>query len=298
MPLGFTVSLRHLARVACLALLPAAPLAARARAQGAPPPAAAEPSESCPPMIARAVPRVVPAAFRPIAPESQAAANGADVTLTFVGHATFLITSPGGVRIATDYNDYVRPALPLDIATMNKAHSTHYSDHPAPGIGHVLRGWNPAGTGPAQVDLTVGDVRVRNVTTNIRRWYGAEGDGGTEYDANSIFVFETGGLCVAHLGHLHHPLTPNHLKALGRIDVVLVPVDGGYTLDLPGMMDVLASLNARLMLPMHYFGHTTLERFLDRARERYPVEQRETPTLVVSRETLPAKPTVIVLPGH
>lgn len=270
-------------------------LAWSAAAQGAPP---AEPTESCPPMIAQGAPRILPAAFRPAAPAPLPVAGSADVTLTFVGHATFLITSPAGVRIATDYNDYVRPPLPLDIVTMNKAHSTHYTDHPDPTIGHVLRGWNPAGTGPAQYDLTVGDVRVRNVTTNIRRWYGAEGDGGTEYDANSIFVFETGGLCVAHLGHLHHPLTPGHLKALGRIDVVLVPVDGGYTLDLDGMMEVLASLNARLMLPMHYFGRSTLERFLARARERYAVEERPQPTLVVSRETLPAKPTVVVLPGR
>jgi L-ascorbate metabolism protein UlaG (beta-lactamase superfamily) len=287
---------RTLRRACGLLLLPCALLAGPAAAQSAPP-AAPEQTESCPPLIARGVPRprVLPAAFRP--PASLPVAGSADVTLSFVGHATFLIVSPGGVRIATDYNDYVRPPLPLDIATMNKAHSTHYSDHPDPGIAHVLRGWNPAGTGPARYDLTVGDVRVRNVTTNIRNWYGA-GEGATEYDANSIFVFEAGGLCVAHLGHLHHPLTPEHLKALGRIDVALVPVDGSYTLDLPGMMDVLASLNARLMLPMHYFGQATLERFLTLARARYAVETRDSPTLALSRETLPAKPTVIVLPGR
>ncbi|MGO4282878.1 MBL fold metallo-hydrolase, partial [Bosea sp. TAB14] len=50
-----------------------------------------------------------------------------EARLTFVGHATFLIETPGGVKIATDYNDYVRPPVTPDIATMNKAHSTHYS---------------------------------------------------------------------------------------------------------------------------------------------------------------------------
>ncbi|MCC2653713.1 MAG: hypothetical protein K0Q60_3879, partial [Microvirga sp.] len=49
----------------------------------------------------------------------------------------------------------------------------------------MLKGWNPAG-GPAYHDLTAQDVRIRNVSTNIRSYGGA-----TEYDGNSIFVFET-----------------------------------------------------------------------------------------------------------
>ncbi len=170
------------------------------------------------------------------------------------------------MRIATDYNDYVRPSVIPDIATMNKAHSTHYSDHPDPGIKLILRGWNPAG-GPIHYDETFEDVRIRNVQTNIRNW-----NGGTEYDGNSIFVFESAGLCIAHLGHLHHELTPDHLAQLGRIDVVLVPVDGSYTLDTPGMMNVLKSIEPRLIIPMHIFSDATLERFLSLARETYPVE--------------------------
>jgi L-ascorbate metabolism protein UlaG (beta-lactamase superfamily) len=212
--------------------------------------------------------------------------------LTFVGHATFVIESPGGVRIATDYNDYVRPSGRLDAVTMNHAHSTHFTDRPDPSIPLVLRGWGVNGA-PARHDVVVGDVHIRNVPTSIRDW-----GGGDERDGNSIFVFETAGLCVAHLGHLHHTLLPGHLKNLGRIDVVLVPVDGGYTLDLEGMMEVLGQLNARLMIPMHFFGATTLARFLDRAGGRWPVERRNDPTLIVSRDSLPETPTVIVLPGR
>ena len=85
-----------------------------------------------------------------------------EVGLTFVGHATFMIETPQGVRIATDYSDGSRPTITPDVATMNKAHSTHFSSHPDPAIKHVLRGWNPAG-GPAVHDLTVQDVRIRNV---------------------------------------------------------------------------------------------------------------------------------------
>jgi L-ascorbate metabolism protein UlaG (beta-lactamase superfamily) len=237
--------------------------------------------QPCPALVAHR-----PALIRP------AALGPEEVRLTFVGHATFLIETPAGARIATDYNDYVRPAVVPHIATMNRAHSTHYSLFPDPAIAHVLRGWDPGG-GRAVHDLTFRDVRVRNVPTNIRSF-----EGGTQHDGNSIFVFEAADLCIAHLGHLHHPLEPAHLKALGRIDVVLVPVDGSYTLDLEGMMQVLADLNAPLVVPMHYFGQTTLNRFLARARERYEVVTSERPDIVLSRATLPSRPRAVVLPGR
>ncbi len=102
----------------------------------------------------------------------RAALGAGEIGITFVGHATFLLESPGGIRIATDYNDYVRPADVPDVATMNHAHTTHYSNNPDPRIPHVLKGWNPAG-GPARHDLAVGDVRVRNVPTSIRDWAAA-----------------------------------------------------------------------------------------------------------------------------
>ena len=137
------------------------------------------------------------------------------------------------------------------------------------------------------------DVRVRNVFTNIRTF-----DGGTEKYGNSIFIFETANLCIVHLGHLHHTLTQQQLNEIGRPDVVLVPVDGNYTLDLDGMIEVLHALKAPLMIPMHYFSAYTLDRFLSRVRQEWEVEVSEVPSVVVSRTTLPSKPKILVLPGH
>jgi len=215
-----------------------------------------------------------------------------EVRLTYVGHSTFLIESPRLVRIATDYNDYVRPPILPDIVTMNHAHTTHYTLAPDPAIKFVLRGWNDDGS-PAARDLSFQDVRVRNVPTNIRDWAG-----GTERHGNSIFLFEVAQLCIAHLGHLHHTLTKQQLDDIGRLDVVLAPVDGTYTLDLEGMMDVLQALKAPLMIPMHYFSAVTLQRFLDRAKQNWKVETNETPSILLSRASLPKHPKVLVLPGH
>lgn len=221
-----------------------------------------------------------------------AQANSSQVRFTYVGHSTFLIESPRGVKIETDYNDYVRSGEVPDIATMNRAHNTHFSSAPDPRIRHLLPGWNPSG-GAAMHDVTLEDVRARNVPTNIRGW-----DGQTWEFGNSIFIFETAGLCIAHLGHLHHTLTPQQVGQIGQMDVVLVPVDGSLTLDLPGMVEVLKALKARLVIPMHYFSRGGLERFLAHVRKDFEVVEHPVPSTVVSRFTLPERQQVLVLPGR
>jgi len=222
-------------------------------------------------------------------------ADGAaeSVTVEYVTHSTYRITTDAGVVIATDYFGAHGAGRLPDIVTMNHAHSTHYTDYPDPGIPHVLRGWNPAGDGPAEHMLEVDDVVVRNVTTDIRDW-----SGGREADGNSIFVFETAGLCLAHLGHLHHTLSDAHVNMLGRMDVVMAPVDGTYTLDIGGMIEVLDRLKASIVLPMHAFGPTTMRRFLDGMAESYRIERRDEAALEVSLTSLPPTPTVVLLSGH
>jgi L-ascorbate metabolism protein UlaG (beta-lactamase superfamily) len=215
-----------------------------------------------------------------------------DVRLTFIGHSTFLIESAEGITIATDYNDYVKPQIIPDVVTMNRAHDSHYTLSPEPSIKHVLRGWRDDG-GPIEHDIKIGDVRVRNVPTHIRGWTGGPAEFG-----NSIFIFEVGAFCIAHLGHLHHTLKPGQLAQLGQMDVVLVPVDGTYTLDLDGMIEVLKDIQAPLIIPMHYFSRFTLERFLSRIKDTFGVRENGEPTLVLTKQSLPRTTEVLVLPGR
>jgi L-ascorbate metabolism protein UlaG (beta-lactamase superfamily) len=216
----------------------------------------------------------------------------AGVTVTFLGHASFLIETPGHVTAVTDYNGVNIPSFPPDIATMNHAHPSHYTDQPDPRIRHVLHGWREDGK-PARIDLTVGDLRVTNLPTNIRDWDGA----GTEYYGNSIFIFQSAGLCIAHLSHLHHLLTADDLATLGQIDVVMAPIDGMYTLSHTDMATVLGQMHPRLVLPMHYFSRQILGEFLDLVRDHYRIVVSNSATAIMSRATLPEQPEILVLPG-
>jgi L-ascorbate metabolism protein UlaG (beta-lactamase superfamily) len=211
------------------------------------------------------------------------------VRLNYVSHATFLIETPDGVRIATDFAGALGSTTMLpDVVTMNRAHHTHYTNAPDPRIPHVLRGWNPRG-GPAEHYLTVGDTLIRNVSTDIR------GRGGAVKDGNSIFVFEVAGLCIGHLGHLHHEPDAAQYAALGRLDVVMAPVDGGYTLDQPTMIRILKRLRSSVVIPMHWFGEFALEQFLAGMADDFVIDRREDSWAEVSLRGLPPRPTIVVL---
>ena len=78
---------------------------------------------------------------------------------------------------------------------------------------------------------------------------------------------------------------------------MLVPVDGSYTLDLDGMISVIREINARLIVPMHYFNAYSLERFLERMRPHFDIRIADQPQVTLTRPALPQKPQVLVLPG-
>ncbi len=220
-----------------------------------------------------------------------ASSEAPGVDITFIGHASFWIDSPDHVSIVTDYNDQFRPKDPPDIATMNHAHSTHYSDDPDPRIKYVLHGWREDG-GPARIDLTYGDVNVTNLPTNTRDY----ATGNTLEYGNSIFVFATSGLCIAHLSHLHHELNADDLAQLGHIDIVMAPIDGFLTLTHEEMSQVLDSLHAPIVIPMHSFSQRNMEEFLALMKDRYRILRNPTPHIHLSRDDIPAQPEILVLP--
>ena len=227
--------------------------------------------------IASAPARVIPAALP----------DPGTVRLTFLGHSSFLIETPGGATAVTDYYGFPLE-VPPDAVTMNNAHSTHYTDLPDPEIANVLRGWATESLIVTH-DVTIEDLRIWNVPTNVRDV------GGTRINGNSIFVFEVEGLCIAHLGHLHHTLTDVHLGELGQIDVLLAPADGGYTISHDLLVEVVGQIGPSLIIPMHYFGTGRLNSLLAKLEDAgYSVEIQDGDHTTVSHTTMPHR-TVRVL---
>ena len=209
--------------------------------------------------------------------------------LRYLTHASFLLQTPGGLSAVTDFTGFIGNVdFVPDVVTMNHAHSTHFTAFPDPQIPHVLPGWGEFGEGITH-HLDLGEMLIRNISTDIRSGAGVEPKG------NSIFVFEAAGLCIGHLGHLHHEPTAEQYAAIGRLDVVMAAVDGGVTLDLSTMLRVMDRFRARIVIPMHWFADGSLGRFLNGMEGGFDIVDTGGSELSVSLDHLPTRPTVMVL---
>jgi L-ascorbate metabolism protein UlaG (beta-lactamase superfamily) len=76
---------------------------------------------------------------------------------------------------------------------------------------------------------------------------------GTKRGPNTIFVFELGGVRVAHFGDFgQRALRPEQREALGAVDVLLLPVGGRPTIPQDDAAALVRELAPRLVVPMHY----------------------------------------------
>lgn len=213
------------------------------------------------------------------------------VLIRYLEHASFAIVTQDGTIAVTDYTGYIgNPDVVPDVVTMNNAHATHFTGFPDPRIAHVLQGWGPPGR-PPQISLDLGGLAVRNVTSDLRGPFGE----GARRDGNSIFLFEAAGLCIAHLGHLQQILTPEQIWAIGRVDVVMVPVDGAYTMDTRTMAEVARGLHPRVVVPMHWFSEAGLSEFVAELAGDFRIEAVGGADMMLSLGTLPQEPVVRIL---
>lgn len=152
--------------------------------------------------------------------------------LTWLGHACFLLEQDG-YRIVTDPYTGVGEYPPLKAEAHETFCSHHHFDHDAVERVTLL----PEGDSPFAVReiLTFHDDR-----------------GGALRGRNTIRVFTAGGVSVAHLGDLGHQLTEEQLAAIGKVDGVLVPVGGVYTVDAQAAKQVCGAIGPKWVVPMHY----------------------------------------------
>lgn len=169
------------------------------------------------------------------------------VRITAYGHSMFTIESSGGVVILTDPNKdigYRAPPGPIDLVTVSHDHFDHNKVEVAPDA-RVLHGLTEEGDW-AQIDERVGDVNIRTFPSFH------DGSQGAERGKNAMFLFEVGNLRILHAGDLGHPLDPSTIQELGRIDVLLVPVGGHFTIGPQEAASLVRTLGPTFVIPMHY----------------------------------------------
>ncbi|MGE5486149.1 MAG: MBL fold metallo-hydrolase [Ignavibacteriales bacterium] len=161
--------------------------------------------------------------------------------IRWLGHACFLITSSKGTRILTDPFDetvgYAIPTAEADYVTVSHGHFDHSGTNLVKGRPRVIRD-----VGAHQL----GDVAAHGIQTfhdDVQ---------GQKRGKNTVFVLEVDGVRVCHLGDLGHIPTQDQISAIGRVDVLLIPVGGAYTIDSAGAARVTELLAPKVVIPMHF----------------------------------------------
>jgi len=207
------------------------------------------------------------------------------------GHSSFTITATDGTVIVTDPYEpggfggavsYGKISDKADIVTVTHDHGDHNHVKGLSGNPHVVRKTE-----------TVKGIEFRGIPVYHDKSKGAE------RGQNTIFVFKVDGITLCHLGDLGHALPDDVIKKIGKVDVLMLPIGGFFTIDPNEASKVMESLNPSIALPMHYktekcnFPISNLDDFLHGKEEiTVKVDKSE---MEITQKTLPKKREVRIL---
>ena len=155
--------------------------------------------------------------------------------LTWLGHSCFLVETAEGSAVLDPYSPGSVPGLRLPPLTADLVLCSHgHRDH-GYGEGVKLSGKEPSFT-------------VRTLDT----WH--DDRGGSLRGPNTVHILEAEGLRLAHLGDLGHMLSEEQIAALGKVDILLIPVGGHYTIGPDTAKALAKAIGAGVTVPMHYRG--------------------------------------------
>jgi L-ascorbate metabolism protein UlaG (beta-lactamase superfamily) len=166
--------------------------------------------------------------------------------IRWCGHACFLITTDGGVKILTDPYEpggyggalaYGKIPDEVDLVLISHDHADHNFTQHLKGKPKVVKG--------------AGNHKVKGIEIKGTATY-HDTSHGKERGTNVVFCFETDGIALCHLGDLGHPLSDKERSEIGNVDILFIPVGGFYTIDAKTATEVVKKINPRVTIPMHF----------------------------------------------
>lgn len=168
------------------------------------------------------------------------------MTLTWLGHACFMITLDDGRKIVTDPFDasvgYKVPHVECDIVTVSHGHHDHNAVECLSSYGMSIS------------DESVYEMGGENIQTlRISAMSSFHDDAnGAKRGRNLIFKFEADGKTIVHLGDLGHITDEKQTAFIKNADVVLIPIGGTYTVTTKEAVEIIRKASPACAVPMHF----------------------------------------------
>jgi L-ascorbate metabolism protein UlaG (beta-lactamase superfamily) len=240
----------------------------------------------CPQLASTAI--AVAAALASCTPETESGAETPDVVyedpaglqmdvgprqagIEYIAHACFRIHSPAGNRVIIDpyanrvWIGYDFPeGLETDAVLISHPHYDHDAGQR---VGHDFPWDNEVPVLREPGTKSIGDIRITGIEGKHADPYGKEFG-----QTNTIWLLEVGGIRIVHIGD-NGPLTDQNIAELGRVDVLMLPIDGdNHILAEEEIEAIRAALRPKALIPMHY-KHQDLEPEADRPRDLGTIEE-------------------------
>jgi L-ascorbate metabolism protein UlaG (beta-lactamase superfamily) len=211
------------------------------------------------------------------------------IEITWFGHSCFRLRDRA-VSVVTDpYGKDIGLLLPrvrADLVTVSHASDDHNY------VKGVKSGFKTL-AGPGEYEVS--GVFATGLELRGERKKGKA----PEKPRNIVFLFEFEDLTICHLGDLDHVPTQAQVEeALGEVDVLLIPVGGGESLNAAQASEVVSLLEPHIVIPMHYKvkGSTLKLDLVSKFLKEMGLDDVETQeTLRVSRTGLPEETQVVLL---
>jgi L-ascorbate metabolism protein UlaG (beta-lactamase superfamily) len=214
------------------------------------------------------------------------------VDLSWLGHACFRLRGREVTIVTDPYTSdgwgYPELVANANIVTVSNEHPHHAGVQRIEGRPHVLRG-------PGEYEIS--GVLIWGVRTSRPRADGLIG----APSKNTAFIIQLEDLTVCHLGDLASaPLTDGELTHIKDADVLLIPVGGNCTINAAQAAAVVAQVEPKLIVPMHYATDETRGQLVLDEVDRFCKELGATDAsprsrLSVTNASLPSEPTVVLM---